>query len=489
MLAISLKDIKIALHDMGEICRVASFVFLVPIAMVCYYNLSSGLTSTVSRSLIFLIPSFILYLLYRLFIHVKSEGTVRTKHAMITVSLAWFLIALVGSLPFLLSGTLGPLDSFFESMSGWTTTGLSMIEFPEKYPKDILFYRSLTQWVGGIGIIALFIVVFMKRKTAARDYYFSEVGKERIRPRIKSTILEMYKIYSVYTIACIVLLYLAGIPMFDSIAHSFTTLSTGGFSTHSESIKYFNNPIVEIILLVFMIIGATSFVVHFWIFNGKYNTLLKNIEFRYMVVLLILGVGVIFSVLFSQSPESLSSIIGKSVFQIASGVTTTGFSNTDIGEWPDLNLAVLMLLMYIGGQCGSTSGGIKLLRLVLILKIIVYNIKKLILPKSAIVKIRIGNKSIGDDEIVYIAGFSLAYIIISLAGAISIMFLGYSMVDSLFLSLSAIGTVGFVTITGQPWFGMPSVGKFIIIILMWIGRLEIFPVLTVFSSIFFGRRR
>ncbi|RLI91050.1 MAG: hypothetical protein DRO89_04725, partial [Candidatus Altiarchaeales archaeon] len=199
MLAIHTEDIKIASNDLGEICRIVSFILLVPIPVAFLCSESHDLFTVLREASTFLIPSFVLYLLYLGFKKIRVDTPPRTKHTMITVSIAWLLIALVGSLPYTLSGTLDPMDSFFESMSGWTTTGMTMIQFPENVDRGILFYRGLTQWVGGVGIIVLALVVFMRRGTIAMDYYASEVGEQRIKPRLKSTIYETWKIYSVYT--------------------------------------------------------------------------------------------------------------------------------------------------------------------------------------------------------------------------------------------------------------------------------------------------
>jgi len=490
MLSVSLRDIKISLYDLGGICRVVSFVFLIPLVFTLYYGLVHGSVDIVTNMLAFLAPAVMLYLLFLVLSRVRIEDAKpKTKHAMITTSLAWLIIALIGSLPFIISGTLGPLDAFFESMSGWTTTGMTMFEYPESCPRDVLFYRALTQWVGGIGIIVLALVVFMRKGTVARDYYSSEVGEQKIRPRIKGTIKETWKIYSIYTLACITLLYLAGMPFFDSIAQSFSALSTGGFTTHATSIGYYNSPLIEFILMVFMVIGAIGFLIHFKLFNGQYRALIGNIEFRYMVGIISISVMIIFAAFWLNFPSSVFDALRVGAFQAVAGMTCTGFSTIDLENWPDLPITVLILLMYIGGLYGSTAGGIKLLRFIIILKVVGHNLKRLILPKSAVFRIKLGGKPIVDEEILFVLGFSFAYVIVAILGTLVMMFLGYSGIVSLFLTLSAMGNVGLINIGGDSWFLMHWLGKLALIALMWVGRLEIFPVLTMFSSLIFRKRR
>jgi|GEM_PF-109307 len=563
MLAIHTEDIKIASHDLGEICRIASFILLVPIPVAFLCLESYDLSPLLRKISIFLIPSFVLYLLYLGFKKIRVETPPRTKHMMITVSIAWLIVALIGAFPYTLSGTLDPMDSFFESMSGWTTTGMTMIQFPENIDKCILFYRGLTQWVGGVGIIVLALVVFMRRGTVAMDYYASEVGEQRIKPRLKSTVSETWKIYSVYTTACIILLYIGGMGIFDAVAHSFSALSTGGFSTHSENVGYFNaHPnglMIHTILIIFMIIGAISFLLHFRLFEGKYEVIIKNIELRYMISILFIAILITSLCLYSVG-ENLVETIRDSMFQMVAAMTCTGFSIVDIGGWPDIPQTLIMLLMYIGGLYGSTAGGIKILRLVLIVQVIHHSLKKLLLPKTAVLRMKISGKQLEGSEIIYVFGLSSVYLIVAIVGGLILMGSGYTEIQSMSLSLSAMGNVGLTAVSGEylfsidalsveenlskgivseelksvfetkefplsenaiirkekenawritneeyvyiiekkdrtleiytenPWFQTPIIGKITLALLMWIGRLEVFPVLILFASIVYKRK-
>lgn len=491
------RDLEIALRDLTGIFRIVSYVMLVPIAFTVYYAPEKELLTVARDAVVFVVPAAVFYCLHVLFRRFfTSDKPTQTKQALISVSLAWMIIALVGALPFILRGTLGPTDSFFESMSGWATTGMTMIEYPEHLRggnEDILFYRSLTHLVGGVGIIALGLTVLIHSGTAAMTYYSSEVGSQRIKPGIKSTVFETWKIYLLYALAGCILFFLAGMEPFDAINHSFASIATGGFSTHSESIAYFNSFWVELVAVVLMIAGAVSFIVHYRIFGGNYKYFLKNIETKYMFGL-ICGASLIIALLFLSSQSivgvnlsSVFDIVRKSVFQVVSSITCTGFSTVNAGEWPHLAQTVLMILMYTGGFYGSTAGGIKLLRLAVVVSAIRYTIRRMALPKTAVVSMKVSEKTIDDREIIYVLGLSTVYLMVAITGAMALMWLGYDGFDSMSVSLSAMGNVGIVYITGAPWYQMPALGKLTITFLMWIGRLEIFPILLILDGIFRGR--
>ncbi len=503
MLALNTEDIKIALHDLSEICRIASFVFLMPIISTLYYAKSYEPFFLMSRVYVFVIPALILYVLYlRISKRDRIRAHAKTRHAMITLALAWMLIALVGSLPYILTNTLDPVDSVFETMSGLTTTGTSMIRYPEDLlgdRRDILFYRSLTQWIGGIGIISL-AMAFVRRDimgssssetsgligTTAMEYYSSEVGGLRIKPSMRSTIRETWKIYSLYTLACFILLFLGGMTVFDALNHAMTTLPTGGFSTHSESIAYFNSPVIELIIIIFMVIGSTNFLLHFRVFEGSPGKLFGDIEFRYMLTFILIGF-VICSYSLYTSNHDLAAF-RSSIFQTVSVITTTGFGTADLSGWPFLSKTILLVLMLIGGSYNSTSGGIKVLRSVAILHTIAHSIKKAMLPKTAVVRLKLGNKPIHYKEIIYVISFVAAYLITTLIGILVFNALGYGFYESASLCVTSISNVGPVYLSNDAWFSIPDIGKITLILLMWIGRLEVFPILVLFASIVYRKK-
>lgn len=485
MLSLNFEDFGIALRDLSGIMRITSFVLLLPVPVTLYFAEFLEPFYLLKKISVFAIPAAISYILYLVLEKkFRSDFKTKTKHAMLTVALAWLIIAIIGSLPYILSNTLDPLNSFFESMSGWTTTGMTMLRDIENTERGILFYRSLTQWVGGVGIIALALVVFMRKGTVAIQYYASEVGSLKLKPSIKSTVIETWKIYGIYTLACMILLYLAGMTPFDAINHSLTTLPTGGFSTHSESIAYFHSPLIEFTLIIFMLIGGLSFILHFRIFEGKSSYLLKNIESKNMLIIIFIATVICFYGLYDTGVSG----IGTSLFQVVSIMTTTGFGTSDVGQWVPLSKTVLLILMVIGSCYGSTGGGMKVLRVVVVMKSVFYAIKKSMLPRTAVVRLKIDDKPLGYDEISHVMAFFTSYLLLLVMGTGVFTALNYGGYDSLSLSASAMANIGQTYVTGDAWFSIPAIGKLTLIFLMWIGRLEIFPVLVLFNSMIAKRR-
>jgi trk system potassium uptake protein TrkH len=493
MYYVTIDDLKATLRDLAEILQIIALVMLIPIIVTGVYGNASNPAEFLKQIFAFLVPSLIFYILYRLFKQSgKTETVTQTKHAFLTVVVAWMLIALIGMLPFWIRGTLDPVDSFFESMSGWATTGMTMIETPEIVDKDILFYRSLTHLVGGVGIIALGLVVFLHTGKAASEYYGSEVGTQKIKPGIRGTVMETWKIYLLYAFTGVILYYLAGMPFFDSVNHSWAAIATGGFSVRTQSIGYYNSLLIEAITMLLMIAGAISFLVHYRLFNGDVKSLVSNIEAKYMFSLILFSMLLIWVNIYGSPVDFNSSSwfqsLRHSAFQTVSSITCTGFGTSSTGEWPHLSQTIMMMLMYFGGFYGSTAGGIKLLRLAVMAKAMHYVFKRMILPKNAVITLRIGGKNISNEEIIYVLGFSIIYLVVSVLGAIGLMWLGYTGYEGMELSLSAMGNVGIVFVTGSRWYGMHAAGKILLALLMWIGRLEVFPILLLFRPIKLGRK-
>jgi len=490
MIYLDWEDFKASLRNLSGILQVLALVMLAPIIATISYSQTQNLWGLMWEAAAFIVPSLLMYFLHRLINrYVKSSRDIKTKHAMLTVVMAWMLVAVLGAMPFLIRGVLDPVDSFFESMSGWATTGMTMIEYPEIIDRDILFYRSWTHLIGGVGIIALGLIVLMQSGSVAMEYYSSEVGAQRIKPGIKSTVVETWKIYLLYALAGVVLLNVAGMSFFDAVNHSFAAIATGGFSTHTDSIGYYNNIWVEVIIVFLMVAGAVSFLLHFKLFNGNVKSFFRNIETKYMFALIVLVSLICFWNLIGSDAQgvdttSVFDTARKSIFQTVSSITCTGFGTANPGNWPQLSQVSLMILMYTGGFYGSTAGGIKLLRLAVVMKAVHYTVKKMLLPKHAIVTMKVGNRNITSEEILYVLGLSMVYLIVALIGSVLIMGLGYNVLDSFSTSLSAMGNVGIVYIQGDGWYHMHPVGKIIIALLMWIGRLEIFPILMLLAPIY-----
>ncbi len=518
MFSLNTEDIKISLKELSGLFRFIPLIFLAPLPFAIDTVLSKDLfkgrvrledvlpllggisvqdfttmiIDLVIRFLVFLVPAVLSYIIYSILREIapkqQRSSQAKTKHIMMSVSVGWLIIALISALPYVLSSTLSPVDAVFESVSGWSTTGMTLIKDLESAPRDILFYRSLTQWLGGLGIIFTALSVFMRKGTVAMDYYTPEKGEKRIKPSIRGTVTEIWKIYGVYTVICFILLYLAGMGLYDALNHSMSVLATGGFSTHNDNIGFFQDrPAILIISVLFMFVGSISFFVHFRLFEGKIGFLIQNLEFRYMLTLIALASIAISVVLYLHDPSLGVNAVIQAVIHAVSAMTTTGFSIVDLSKWPEAAQILLIPLMYIGGFYGSTAGGIKILRFILLIEIILYSIKKLTLPKTAIIRIKIGNSHVEGEEIFNVFGSAAAYLLIMFIGALLLMS-EYTATQSFFLSASAIGNVGLINVSPDHWFAMSITSKVILSFLMWAGRLEILPVLVFLNSLYLKKR-
>jgi trk system potassium uptake protein len=514
MLSFNTEDIQTALRDISGMFRTLAIVFLIPLPVAIYYVLAKDfyggafvlertfnlmgklsladmydlIMAMAFRCLIFLTPSFISYLIYSFLKNIPPQSSTKTKHVVISISIIWLSISLIGTLPYILSETLGPLDALFESMSGWSTTGLTLMHDLDGTPRDMLFYRSLTQWLGGLGIVFIALTIFVRKGSTAMVYYSSEKGDKRIKPSVRGTVIEIWKIYSVYTLLCMILLYVAGMGLFDSLCHSFTAVSTGGFSTHDAGLAFFQDkPFIAPVAMLFMLVGSISFYVHFGLFELKPRSLLENIEFRYMASLIVLATLTLTVLIPLKDPAKTLNAPLDAAFQCISAMTTSGYSISDVSKWSEVSQMILVLLMYVGGFYGSTAGGIKILRLIVIASVILYSLRKMMLPKTAILRLKIGSSPIDEEEVFNVMGFSMAYLGILIIGTLLLMS-EFSTIQALFISASALGNVGLNNVPADNWLALSDPSKLVVIGLMWIGRLEVLPVLILIASLFTRRR-
>lgn len=396
--------------------------------------------------------------------------------AMILASITFVAVSLLGSIAYL--DHLSPIDSLFESVSGFTTTGLTTVN-PESLPYSVLFFRSLTQWTGGVGILVIFLLLMSSPGMSSYYIYKAEGHSHRIEAGVYSTVKRIFIIYGIYTVAGIVLLTLAGMPVFDSLNHAFTSIATGGFSVKNNSIGAYGNPFIEIVMILMMVLGATSFFIHDRLFKRKFVEYVKNSEVRLFWVAVI-----VFSILVSLSFLSNPEPFRIGIFQTFSALTGSGF--TMAFNYPDLAKILLPVLMIMGGFAGSTAGGLKLVRVGILGKAVSWISKKISYPSSAVVPFKFSGKIIREEELTIISIFSFIYVLILVVSTLVLSFSGYAPIDSFFVSASAGGTVGLTTIDVA---GMNPPAKFMLMIDMLLGRLEILPFLVLFYSIFTSVRR
>ncbi|MBN2042843.1 MAG: TrkH family potassium uptake protein [Candidatus Aenigmarchaeota archaeon] len=399
--------------------------------------------------------------------------------AMLLSALTFLIISFFGAVPYL--DHMGPVDAVFESVSGFTTTGLSVVN-PETLPNSILFWRSFTQWIGGVGILVIFLLLLSSPGMSSYYIYKAEGRSQRIEAGIYHTVKKIMIIYGIYTLMGFILLVAAGMPVFDSILHTFTSLSTGGFSNMNASIGAYSSPGIEIVIIILMILGGTSFFVHDKIFRKKFLEYLKNSETKLFWI-----IGFVFSLFLSISFIYHSDSIRIGVFHAFSALTTTGF--TTIGmDMPGTAKILIVILMVIGGFAGSTAGGLKLVRVGILARAIPWLSRKITYPMSAVLPFKFHGKAIRQEELTIISLFSFLYIVILVVSTLAFSAMGYTPIDSLYVSASAEGTVGLSTIDISL---VPVTGKVMLMVLMLLGRLEILPFLVLIYTLAksVGRRK
>lgn len=430
---------------------------------------------------------------------------VNRREGYIIVTMGWLIMSASGILPYIFSGAIPTLtNAFFETISGYTTTGASIINDIEALPEGILFWRSLTHWIGGMGIIVLAIAILPLLGIGGMQLFAAEapgLNTDKLHPRITDTAKRLWLIYFGYTLAETVLLKLAGMTFFDAINHSLATLSTGGFSTKNTSLAFYNDqPLIQYIVIVFMFLAGSNFVLSYFAFKGKIQKILRDEEFKVycLFVLLVTMVAVIVIYLTgnAESPAFENPILGEAesafrhaLFQVVAVITTTGFVSSDYTSWTPFLTLVFFGLMFSGGSAGSTAGGIKLMRHIMIIKNGLLEFKRTLHP-SAIIPVRYNNKTVSEQIVYNIVAFFVLYMLLFILGSVGLGLMGMDFVTAIGGAASSLGNVGpaFGTLNPVSNFdNLPILGKWWCGFLMLAGRLELFTVLILFTPYFWRR--
>lgn len=428
-----------------------------------------------------------------LFTRSKSNVDFGKREGYMIVSLGWFLFSLFGSLPFILSGVIPSVsNAFFESISGFTTTGASILNDIEALPRHILFWRSMTQWLGGMGIIVMSLAIFPILGIGGMQLFFAEVPgptPDKIHPRIKETAKRLWVIYILFTVAEVVLLLFGGMDVYNAICHSFTTMATGGYSPKQASIAFYDSAYIQYVITFFMLVAGTNFSLSYLVLQGKFSKLFSNEEFRYYIGILLGFTLVVAYTLFRSHGYGLEEAFRKAVFQIVSITTTTGFVTTDYLQWSSFLVMILFFLMFLGGSAGSTGGGMKVARVVVFLKNCYMELKRLVHPK-AIVPVRLNTRPISSDILTNIMAFISVYIITFVIGVIFVSSQGSDFQTSLGSVAATLGNIGpGIGAVGpvENYAHLSDVVKWFLSFLMLIGRLELFTVLLLFTTTFWKK--
>ncbi len=431
---------------------------------------------------------------------------VKQKEGYIIVTFGWIVMSISGMLPYLFSGAVPDItNAFFETVSGYTTTGASIMDDIEVMPEGILFWRSLTHWIGGMGIIVLAIAILPLLGIGGMQLFSAEApgpSADKLHPRITDTAKRLWLIYFGYTIAETILLKIAGMSFFDAINHAMATLSTGGFSTKNASLAYWNDqPLIQYIVIFFMFLAGSNFVLSYFAFKGKVQKVFKDEEFRYyagfiIVFTIIVALVIYFKANITDITPGYPMVLGKAessfrhaLFQIISVITTTGFVSADFTQWTPFLTIFFFGLFFLGGSAGSTAGGIKVMRHLLIIKNGVLEFKRT-LHTNAIIPVRYNNKTVKEKIVYNIIGFFVLYMLLFIIGALVLGSLGLDFESAIGGSASSLGNVGPALGSLNPvsnFNSLPDLAKWWCGFLMLAGRLELFTVLILLTPYFWKR--
>ena len=412
------------------------------------------------------------------------------REGYLIVTLGWVFMALFGSIPFMLYGAIPNFtDAFFETMSGFTTTGATILTDIEVVPAGLLFWRSLTQWLGGMGIIVLSLAILPILGIGGMQLFAAEVPgitKDKLHPRVRETAKRLWGIYVIFTFTEMILLLIGGMSFFDAINHSFTTMATGGFSTKNANTAYFTSPFIQYVFIIFMLLAGMNFTIHYLAFHGKFEFTKINTEFRFYIFFIAIVTVLVAVIHLAHVNFNIEESFRQALFHVTSLVTTTGYVSSDYENWAPFSRMFFFTLLFIGGCAGSTGGGIKFARHFILIKNSSLELKRLIHPR-AIIPVRFNGKAVGADIILNVQAFFIFYIGITVLGSIVLSFFGLDFITAAGAVATCIGNVG-------PGIGavgplnnfaeLPDMVKWILSFFMLLGRLELFTVLLIFTPAF-----
>ena len=499
-----MSDLRTVLRDLGGILIIIGIITLFALAVPLYFDELFAISSLLITAGVFFAVGIPLYLLF------KKAELANFKTAMVTAALGWFLISLIGVIPFIMISfdknnpalTMDFLSGFFESMSGWTGTGLTMIDKENLLPYSLQFWRSLIQWIGGVGVIVLTLSILARPGTGSYILYRSEGREKKTHPSIVSTVRTIWWIFLLYTIIGIFALIIinifdpiGGMDPWESLNHAMTGIATGGFSVTDDSIIGFGT-ISQVVIVILMILGGIAFAAHYDLLKGRIKKFLFDAQFQAMIFLIIIGVLALTLINLNAPNLNYSGnfllSLKESGFQFISAITCTGFASANIPDWTESAKLILSFAMIIGGAAGSTAGGIKLFRAILLGKGVGWRIKRSISTPRRVFVHKLGDKPLSKDDAIDLineaAIISFIWLILIFIGVIVIAFIfpGETLGNVIFEVCSAQGNVGLST--GITSMEMSPYGKIMLIFNMWVGRLEIIPIIVLVKSMFGIRR-
>lgn len=474
-------NIRFIVKMLGMMLILETFFMLIATAVAFFYKGSDFYPFLISSGMM-CSAGIVLYLLGRR----ADEQWAGRREGMLTVTLTWMLFAFFGMFPFYFGGYVTNItDAYFEAMAGFTTTGASILVDVEVLPHGILFWRSLTQWQGGMGMIVFTVAVMPIFGGGAAQLFDAEtpgITHERFRPRVTQVAKRLFGIYVILTLVLVLLLWGGPMELFDAVNHALTTISTGGYSTKNASVAYWNSAYVEYILMIFMIIGSVNFTLIYFLFKGKFGKIARDEESRWFFILIIVTVAIVMGwLLYNQFETDIETAFRKSAFQIISLVSTSGYYTDDFIPWGPFFWMIALIVMVICGCAGSTSGGLKMGRVVILVKNLLSEFKKQTHP-NAIIPVRMNGRVIPSETVQRVLAFAFAYIVLVVISAMVLMVDGFGFDESIGAAVSAISNAGPGLGTLGPvgnYSTLSVEAKWFLSFLMMVGRLEIFTVLTI----------
>ena len=475
---------------LGQLLMVFSISMIPPMLVGLYYGESDAFNSFGEAFIATLVTGFLLWIPYY-----KHHGDLRLRDGFIIVVLFWTVLGTFGALPLFLSNAvnISIIDGIFESISGLTTTGATVLTNLDSLPYSILFYRQQLQWLGGMGIIVLAVAILPMLGVGGMQLYRAEtpgpVKDSKLTPRITETAKALWYIYLSLTVLCALTYWLAGMSVFDAISHSFSTVAIGGFSTHDQNIQYFNSAAIEWVAIVFMLASGANFGLHFTVWRNRSMLYYwRDAEFKMYISILTLVSIIAFSVLFvHQTNPQWFSLATESIFQVVSMGTTTGFTSTQFSVWPTLLPVLLIMISFIGGCAGSTGGGMKVIRILLLFKQGMREIMRLIHPNAQFA-VKLGKKPVDNRVIEAVWGFLSAYIAVFVVMLLLLLASGLDQITAYSAVAATLNNLGpGLGEVAQNYSGINSFSKIVLCMGMLLGRLEIFTLLVIFTPVFWQR--
>jgi trk system potassium uptake protein TrkH len=469
---------RFILKIIGVLTLFFGLTMIFPLLVGLYYG-DGSLIPLVKSMGITVSAGLILYLIF-----FKAEAEIISqREGMAIVALGWTAVGLFGAIPFYLGdGYFTFTDAVFESVSGFTTTGASVLTNIEAVSKGLLFWRSFIQWLGGMGIIVLSVAILPFLGVGGMQLYKAEVPSpvpDKLKPRIRDTAMILWKVYALISLAEVILLMLGGMGLYDALCHTFTTMPTGGFSTRNASVAHYDSVYFDCVFIFFMLLAGINFSLHYQMMRGKTLAFWQDSECRFFLGAVVILIFVVSLDVFRTVYDTMGDALRYGAFQVVSIVTTTGYATADYEQWPAMSQLILLMCMFLGASAGSTGGGMKCLRIMLCFKYCYRELFSLIHP-HAVTRIKIGGKTVPDDVMRSVLGFLALYVGLFAFSSVALAGLGVDFTTSYTAVAATIGNIGpgFGAVGPLENFaGIPVAGKWLLVWCMLLGRLEIFTVI------------